>query len=117
LRAIIAEQFGSLSREGRWPAPPDDVSGALDRYEGRLSCRPWLGDWPIAVRNATVGRDSAGLVLSDAEGVNVLPIKTRSDDMLLPLVGVGGIDAFGLWDGRRLDLKLAETSIGRWLAA
>jgi len=117
LRAIIAEQFGGVSREGRWPAPPDDVSGALDRYEGRLSCRPWLGDWPIAVRNATVGRDSAGLVLSDAEGVNVLPIKTRSDDMLLPLVGVGGIDAFGLWDGRRLDLKLAETSIGRWLAA
>jgi hypothetical protein len=113
LRAIIAEQFGSVSREGRWQAPPDDVSGALDRYESRLSCRPWLGEWPIAVRNAVVGGSSDGLVLSDSK--DALPIKSKEDDALLPLVGVSGIDAFGLWDGRRLDLKFAETPLGRWL--
>jgi hypothetical protein len=113
LRAIIAEQFGSVSREGRWSAPPDDVSGALDRYESKLSCRPWLGDWPIAVRNAVVGGSSDGLVLSDSE--NALPIKRGEDDSLLPLIGIAGIDVFGLWDGRRLDLKFAETPLGRWL--
>jgi hypothetical protein len=35
----------------------------------------------------------------------------------LPLIGVAGIDAFGLWDGRRLDLMFAETPIGRWVSA
>src|SRR5262245_10970920 len=113
LRAIIAQQFGSVTKEGRWQAPPDDVSGALDRYEASLGARPWLGDWPIAVRNAVVGGSSDSFVLSDSKAA--LPIKSKEDDTLLPLVGVGGIDAFGLWDGRRLDLKFAETPLGRWL--
>jgi len=112
LRAIIAQQFGSMSKDGRWQAPPDDVSGALDRYEASLGARPWLGDWPIAVRNAIVGRSPDGLVLSDSKAA--LPIKSKEDDALLPLVGIEGIDAFGLWDGRRLDLKFAETPLGRW---
>jgi hypothetical protein len=113
LRAIIAQQFGSMTKEGRWQAPPDDVSGALDRYEASLGARPWLGDWPIAVRNAVVGGSSDGLVLSDT--MAALPIKPKEDDALLPLIGIEGIDAFGLWDGRRLDLKFAETPLGRWL--
>jgi hypothetical protein len=102
-----------MTKEGRWQAPPDDVSGALDRYEASLGARPWLGDWPIAVRNAVVGGSSDGLVLSDSKAA--LPIKPKEDDMLLPLIGLEGIDAFGLWDGRRLDLKFAETPLGRWL--
>jgi hypothetical protein len=102
-----------MTREGRWQAPPDDVSSALDRYEARLGERPWLADWPIAVRGATVGRVPDGLVLSDSKAA--LPIKSKEDDTLLPLVGIDGIDAFGLWDGRRLDLKFAETPLGRWL--
>jgi hypothetical protein len=113
LRAIIAQQFGSVTKEGRWQAPLDDVSGALDRYEASLGARPWLGDWPIAVRNAVVGGSSDSLVLSDSKAA--LPIKSKEDDALLALVGVSGIDAFGLWDGRRLDLKFAETPLGRWL--
>src|SRR5215468_7844617 len=114
LRAIIAQQLGSMTREGRWQAPADDVAGALDRYEARLGARPWLADWPVAVRGATVGRVPDGLVLSDSKAA--LPIKSKEDDLLLPLVGIEGIDAFGLWDGRRLDLKFAETPLGRWLA-
>ena len=113
LRAIIAQQLGSVTREGRWQAPADDVSGALDRYEASLGVRPWLGEWPIAVRNAVVGGSSEGFVLSDSKAA--LPIKSKEDDALLPLVGVSGIDVFGLWDGRRLDLKFAETPLGRWL--
>jgi hypothetical protein len=116
LRAIIAEQFGSAVKEGVWRAPPDNVAAALERYETRLGARPWLGDWPIAVSNAVVARLDDGLVLADLEGGQMLPIKAKDDDMLLPLVGVKDIDAFGLWDGRRFDLKFAETSLGRWLA-
>jgi SWIM zinc finger len=113
LRAIIAQQFGSMSKDDRWQAPPDDVSGALDRYEASLGARPWLSDWPIAVRNAVVGSSPDGLVLSDSKAA--LPIKSKEDETLLPLVGIEGIDAFGLWDGRRLDLKFAETPLGRWV--
>jgi hypothetical protein len=65
------------------------------------------------VRNAVVGGSSDGLVLSDTKAA--LPIKPKEDDALLPLIGIEGIDAFGLWDGRRLDLKFAETPLGRWL--
>jgi SWIM zinc finger len=115
LRAIIAQQFGSVTREGHWQAPPDDVSGALDRYEASLGARPWLGEWPIAIHNGVVARAADGLVMFDSKAT--LPIRTKEDDALLPLIGIEGIDAFGLWDGRRFDLKFAETPLGRWLPA
>ena len=117
LRAVIKEQIGSAAKNGRWPAPQSDVSTALDDYEARLAARPWLGDWPLAVHDAIVVRSGDGLVLTHAAGGGTLPIKAREDDMVLPLIGVAGIDAFGLWDGRRLDLKFAETPLGRWLSA
>jgi hypothetical protein len=115
LRAIIAQQFGSVTKEGHWQAPPDNVSDALDRYEASLGARPWLGEWPIAIHNAVVARVADGLVLLDSKAA--LPIRTKEDDALLPLIGIEGIDTFGLWDGRRLDLKFAETPLGRWLPA
>jgi SWIM zinc finger len=115
LRAIIAQQFGSVTRGGHWQAPPDDVSRALDRYEASLGARPWLGEWPIAIHNGVVARAADGLVLFDSKAA--LPIRTKEDDALLPLIGIEGIDAFGLWDGRRFDLKFAETPLGRWLPA
>src|SRR5215471_4742372 len=90
LRAIIAQQFGSMTKESRWQAPSDDVSGALDRYEANLGARPWLGDWPIAVRNAVVGGSFEELVLSDSK--TALPIKSKEEDeALLPLIGIEGI--------------------------
>ena len=117
LRAVIKEQIGSAAKNGRWPAPQNGVSTALDDYEARLAARPWLGDWPLAVHDAIVARSGDGLVLTHAGGGGTLPIKVRDDDMVLPLIGVAGIDAFGLWDGRRLDLKFAETPLGRWVSA
>ena len=116
LRAIIAEQVGSVSGESAWRAPPDNVTAALERYESNLGARPWLGVWPIAVHGAVVGKQSDGLILTDSNG-DTLPIKPKQDDVLLPLVGVPGIDAFGLWDGRRLDLMFAETPLGSWHSA
>jgi hypothetical protein len=117
LRAVTVEQFGGTVAGDRWPAPPDDLTAALDDYDAKLAARPWLGDWPVAVRDAIVVRQHDGLVLTGSQGGSPLPIKAKDDDMILPLVGVAGIDAFGLWDGRRLDLKFAETPLGRWVSA
>jgi SWIM zinc finger len=117
LRAVTVERFGGIATGDRWPAPPSDLTAALDDYDAKLAARPWLGEWPVAVRDAIVVRQDDGLVLTGSEGGSLLPIKMKDDDMILPLVGVAGIDAFGLWDGRRLDLRFAETPLGRWVSA
>lgn len=117
LRAIVVEQIGSAAKDGHWSAPPHDVAKAVDIYEAKLAVRPWLNEYPLAVHDAVVARTQDGLVLTHAGGGSMLPIKTKEDDMVLPLVGVEGIDAFGIWDGRRLDLRFAETPFGRWLSA
>ena len=115
LRAVIARQLDSAAPGGRWPSPPDDVAAALDGYEASLAARPWLGDWPIGIRGAVVARDDDGFVLSEDSGA--LRLHSENEDALLPLLGLSGIDAFGLWDGRHLDLKYAETPLGRGIAA
>ncbi len=117
LRAVIVERIGAPAQEGRWPTPPHDLPAAIENYETALAERPWLGQWPIAVRNAIVVRGHNGLALTQAAFAHMLPIATTDDDMIVPLVGVPGIDAFGLWDGQRLDLRFAETPLGRWQAA
>src|SRR5262249_7538557 len=54
LRAIIAQQFGSMTKEGRWQAPADDVGGALERYEARRGARRGPRESPGRVRGAGV---------------------------------------------------------------
>jgi hypothetical protein len=115
LRAVVVEQVSSASKEYRWRAPSHDIAAALFQYEARLADRPWLGRWPMAVHDGVVARERETLFLGHARGGGALPIKARDDDMVLPLVGIGGIDAFGLWDGRCLDLRFAETPQGRWM--
>jgi hypothetical protein len=119
LRAVVAEQFGSATRDSNavWTMRPCDVAAALDEYEEKLALRPWLGEWPIAVTDAIIAPMGETFVLTHPGGGEALPVKPRGDDMILPLVGLAGIQAFGLWDGRRLDLQYAETPLGRWLAA
>ena len=90
-----------------------------DSYETTLARQPWLGTWPMTVANATLARHGNDLVLTEGEGPDgaCLPLAPDPDDLALPLLGVNGIDVFGLWDGRRLAMKLAETPLGRWVAA
>lgn len=114
MRAIIAERSGPAVAE-RWPSPSLDLTSAIEHYESALAARPWLGPWPLAVRDVAVMRGPSGLHLTDARAGLALPIAPR-DDQMLPLVGLQDIDAFGVWDGRRLQLSLAETSLGRWMA-
>ncbi len=116
LRAIVATQFGGAEQQPRWPAPAEGIAAALDRYEAALGARPWLGDWPLAMQGIIVLRTEAGFALTVPDGAT-LPLLAKEDDSLLPLLGLGELDAFGLWDGRHFDLKYAETPLGRWVGA
>ena len=113
LRAVITEQAGGAVRGARWTPAPEDLPTALDRYDAALAARPWLGAWPLAVQGGVVCRSEAGIVLASAGAA--LPIEAKDTDPLLPLIGIGPIDAFGLWDGRSFDLKYAETPLGCWI--
>jgi hypothetical protein len=115
LRGIIAQQFGSAARADRWTAPAGDVAAALDRYDAALAARPWLGDWPLAISGGAVHRRGDGFALSMRDGGSALPIGVGDPDTVLPLLGLDGIDAFGLWNGRDFALKFAETPLGRWV--
>lgn len=114
LRAVVGAQAGGAADEGRWPRPADDLAAALGRHAAALAARPWLEAWPMAMRGVTVGRASEGLALAGEDAA--LPIRPTPEDGAWPLVGIGPIDAFGIWDGRRLDLLYAETALGRWVA-
>ena len=118
LRAVIAEQVGGAVKAGDFPAPPEDLAGALVGYDAMLARKPWLGEWPLALRDAIVASGPAGPVLAAQDGSAALPLRlAQDDDSLLPLAGVTCTAAFGLWDGHFLDLKFAETALGRWTAA
>ena len=67
------------------------------------------------MQGIAVARSEAGFMLTSSDGA--LPLLAKEDDALLPLVGLEGLDAFGLWDGRQFDLKYAETPLGRWVGA
>jgi uncharacterized Zn finger protein len=116
LRAIIGDQSAGAAPCPRWLPPGDDVAAALGRYDAALAARPWLGEWPLAVKEATILRQDDGFALVSPEGGGVLSMRIDDPDPILPLLGLDRIDAFGLWDGRRFALKFAETPVGRWLA-
>lgn len=117
LRAVIGEQSGSAVKDGTSLAPAEDLAGALGIYETALAQKPWLGDWPLALRDGLVVTTPSGLALAAQDGSAALPLRVAGeDDSLLPLVGIPCGAAFGLWDGHLLDLKFAETPLGRWTA-
>ncbi|OCC04543.1 hypothetical protein BA190_12585 [Labrys sp. WJW] len=117
LRAIIAEQVGGMERIEAWQPPAEDLPAAIEDYEARLAGKPWLGDWPIAARDAIVVQTPQGAVLAAQQGEIALPLRARpGDDSLEALAGIACNAVFGIWDGHRLELKLAETPLGRWIA-
>jgi hypothetical protein len=116
LRAVIAAQSGSTMSGAPAPRPPDDLAGALAQLSATLATRPWSADLPFAAHGARVVASPTALWLTDAAGTTSLPLRRDDDELLLPLVGLADIDAFGCWDGHSLALGLAETPLGRWTA-
>ena len=112
LRALIADR-GEANGASGWAAPTTALSDALGRFEVDLARLPWLADWPLAVRDGTIGQADDGFVLLSGDASLSLPIMA-DDEGLLPLVGLPEIRVFGLWDGRYLTPQSAMTPIGLW---
>jgi len=111
LRAIVAAQNGATTRDASLRlAPRHDLCGALDAYEEALARAPWLGAWPLALEGAELR--GAGDALWLCDGGTALPLQ---GDAAAPLVGIGPLAMFGLWNGRRFTPALAETALGRWV--
>jgi hypothetical protein len=115
LRALIAERRVAASDAAEWPSPLPDLPQALDDYAAQLTAQPWLDSWPLAMRDVRVAEDEAGTHwLIDTSSPAGLPLSEATAERAAPLSLTGAIQAFGVWDGRRFDLHLAETPLGRW---
>ena len=114
LRALIARQNGAPTMGPRWPSPARNLREALAVHDEILARRPWIDEWPLAIRNASLRRAGDALWIADADGGPGLPLARNLAEDAAPLVDRPAFDAFGLWDGRAFALKFAETDIGRW---
>jgi hypothetical protein len=92
-----------------------DLREALADYAARLAVHPWLDTWPLAVRGVRVAEDERGAQWLVDDSLDAgLPLSAAASEQVAPLALAGPIEAFGTWDGRRLDLHLADTPLGRW---
>lgn len=118
LRAIIAERAAETQSDQALPIPPLDLAAALAACDADRERSPWSDLQPIAAREVEVAEAiGGGLWLVDAARMHGLPLDRAQEDAAYPLVGVGPIAAFALWDGRRAVLLCAETALGPWRAA
>lgn len=114
LRALIGHQKSGAQPGGRWPQPQTDIAAAFALYEAALQARPWLGDWPLELAQVNLRRNGDTFWLCDERGLAHMRLNKKTSELAAPLLCVGAMDAFGLWDGREFDLKFAETGLGRW---
>ncbi|MBP6010717.1 MAG: SWIM zinc finger family protein [Alphaproteobacteria bacterium] len=116
LRAVLAEHKSASPM----PTPMKHhhtLSAALDHWDDVLAAQPFLHEWPFGVTQARVVAADRGLAVTDAAGASVLPLAEAQEDAATPLLGLDSLDVTGLWNGRTFTLMLAETPLGRWVAA
>jgi hypothetical protein len=117
LRALIAAQTSpSKTDQAMPPLATEGLAAAWRGYEQALGARPWLGDWPLLFKGATVRRSGEALFLTDDADL-ALPIFPDQANDVRPLAEAGPIDGVGLWDGWRMRLTYAGTALGQWAAA
>lgn len=114
LRALLVSQTSGTQPGGAIDLPTHDLQTAYAVYEDALAVRPWLGDYPLAFLSAEIRR--SGETLMVCSGGIALPLFAAQEAVAWPLLRAGAFDGMGLWDGRTLDLRWAETSLGRWTA-
>jgi len=116
LRAVIGAQRGPPTREpASWSPETPDVAAAVAAYERLLARRPWLEVAPFSTGAGRVRSAGDALYLCDPDGGAAVPLKAGAQER--PLTGTTIDKAFGLFDGRALSLRYAETPIGAWVAA
>mgnify|MGYP000901341420 CR=1 FL=1 len=115
LRAVLA-QHKSTPANGTRLKQTRSLATALDQWDDVLATQPFVHEWPLAVANAQIVPVQRGFALSDATSGAALPLPDPQEAAVTPLLGLTGLDAIGLWNGRTFTLMLAETPIGRWVA-
>jgi hypothetical protein len=117
LRAVLAEHKPAATKAGT-PRQQRTVAAALDQWDDVIATQPFVHEWPFAVSAARVTSSNDGrLVLTDGALSETLPLTEAQYDSVSPLLGLTGLEAIGLWNGRAFSLMMAETPIGRWSAA
>lgn len=113
VRGLMATRAPAKS-DADWPAADDVASAGLASFRAALARLPWLDQWPVMLSDAavrTVGADM--LVLTAADG-RVLPVERGQSEALLPLIGLEGLSALCLYDGRTAHVLACDTTLGRW---
>jgi hypothetical protein len=112
LRALIANRTDANGTQTQ-PAEVAGLAQSLDAYDALRARQPWLGQWPIRFRDATVQNyGSQGIWIAD--GDHGVPLHPRQQDEVLVLADVAISELTGIWDGRYFSPAVAETSLGRW---
>ena len=112
LRALIVQR-GAGDSTTAWAAP-QGIATALDGWDRALAHQPWLENWPLLIGGVRVARgEGNALWLADDAG-GALPLDMAKSETIAPLIGLLGITAAGLWDGRCFSLLAADTPIGGW---
>jgi hypothetical protein len=117
LRALVGTQTRPTARSRALPPLPDlSLAEAFAGYRAALGARPWLGEWPLAFRAATVRRRAREPYLVDPADGLALPFAPEQEPSVWALARAGAIDGIGLWDGRHLRLAQAATALGPWVS-
>lgn len=114
LRAVLAEHKSAASA-GKPLKQQRSLASALDHWDDVLASQPFVHEWPLGFAGVRIVSTDGGLALAD--DAHTLPLAGTQEDNAAPLLGLPSMDAVGLWNGRAFTLLLAETSIGRWVAA
>jgi hypothetical protein len=119
LRAQILQSLsGAQASDTQLDLPEQSLDDAYQCYERALCVQPWLGVWPLSIRNARLRRHESQLFLCDAGEAGsaiALPLQPSQLSDASPLLTLAKLDAVGLWDGYRLNLCWAQTDLGRWV--
>lgn len=97
-----------------WPAGHRNIGDALDAFDARLAAVPWLDQWPLVISGVEVRTAGLGLTaLCDSAGA-ALPVERAQLDALTPMLGLTGLTAFLVWDGREAHVLAIDSPIGCW---
>jgi SWIM zinc finger len=98
--------------------PEQKLDAAYQDYEEALRRLPWLGVFPMCMRDARLRRHGSQFFLcnrTEGGAGTALPLAPAQAALASPLLSCSSLDAVGLWDGSRFTLCWAQTELGRWV--